>query len=283
LNAAIFLFIYRLFGLKTVLRYSSADRLHKKWGFLGRNALRLCEAQLRFAKTVIVVSENYQVDLRKRLKLQNVVVVPNGIDVVERASQDDSDCFWNSYCPEDARFVLTVGRLTVDKGFESLIEAVKAIEDRNLRLFIVGGVSEEEYAEKLRNLADDRVYFLGRLDRNEIHRLYEKCALYVNCSYFEGLSNALLEAISHDCPLVVSDIVANVEMPLREESYFPVGDVEALTECIKRALNKPSDFKAKKTDFLSWEDVADLMEKVYLNIEPDWRARHVEKISEIGQ
>jgi len=60
LNSGIFLFLYKLFGMKVVMRYGSADYEHAKWGFIGRIGFKLCERQINLADHVIVVSQKYR-------------------------------------------------------------------------------------------------------------------------------------------------------------------------------------------------------------------------------
>jgi len=46
LNSALLLLLYKVCGLKVVLRYGSTDHLHAKWGWLGRLSFRLCDMQV---------------------------------------------------------------------------------------------------------------------------------------------------------------------------------------------------------------------------------------------
>src|SRR5690606_10216232 len=68
LGAALFLWAYKLMGIRTVVRYGSADYILPKWGLLGRMGFRFSEYQLQFADAVISVSST----LTKRLIAKSI-------------------------------------------------------------------------------------------------------------------------------------------------------------------------------------------------------------------
>jgi glycosyltransferase involved in cell wall biosynthesis len=94
LNSAIFLVLYKLAGLKVVLRYGSTDHLHAKWGLLGRLSFRLCDMQVRFADRVITVSEIYKRQLEQRYNLSRIDIVPNGVD--QAIVSEDAERYWSN-------------------------------------------------------------------------------------------------------------------------------------------------------------------------------------------
>jgi glycosyltransferase involved in cell wall biosynthesis len=271
LNAGLLLALYKLFGLKVVLRYGSADHEYAKWGIVGRLGFKLCERQIRFADKVIAVSQKYKKVLEERYGLTRIQVVPNGVDA-PMVSAEASD-HWSTLGLVEKRYVLAVGRITVDKCYESLIEAFNGLDDPSLQLVIVGGVSEQAYWQRLKTIGNDRVRLLGRLDRRLLSALYSRCGVYVSSSLQEGLSNAVLEAVSYRCPIIVSDIPANIEMGFTPDSYFRAGDPEALRRVLERALTEPSKFIPESSQFLDWPAVAEKTENTYRALIPDFANR----------
>jgi len=272
LNSALFLVFYKLAGLRVVMRYGSSDYEFAKWGFIERQVLRLCEYQVRFADHVITVSEKFRKTLVERHRLKNVSVIPNGLDPtdVTPAARE----FLEALRLEGRRYVLSVGRVTADKSFETLVEAVKGLNDSSVQLIVAGG-AEANYAEKFFDESDERIRFIGRVDRELLASLYENCSVYVNSSRHEGLSNAILEALSYRCPLVVSDIAANQEMALPECNYFSVGDAASLRHRIEAALEQPEAYRCSTSRFSSWKDVFDQTMSVYAKVAPEnFRVRH---------
>jgi len=268
LNSAIFLVLYKLAGLKVVVRYGSADHEYAKWGLLGRLGFRLCERQIRYADHVIAVSRKYATMLKERYGLRHITVVPNGID--SASVSEEARAFWSGLNLGDAPYVLAVGRLTVDKDYETLVRAVEDMTDPPVGLVVAGGADESGYADHLFAMGNDRIRFLGRIDRRLLSALYSNCAVYVNCSHHEGLSNAILEAISYERPVIASDIPANREMPLNGGSYFPVADADALRSKINLALRDPEAFIVDKAKFVDWSEVFRQTENVYRSVIPSF-------------
>ena len=72
--------------------------------------------------------------------------------------------------------------------------------------------------------------------------------------------------MSYGVKVIVSDIPANKEVGLPESDYFPVGNVDALTEKLKTVMNQPLqhiDYDMKKYD---WEKIADHVADMYLGL-----------------
>jgi len=107
LNSALFLFLYKLCGLKAVVRYGSTDYAYSKWGRIGQLGFRLCELQLRLADCVIAVSEKYKKDLEERCGVKRIHVVGNGVDAL--AASSEAAEFWSTLGLEKKRYVLAVG------------------------------------------------------------------------------------------------------------------------------------------------------------------------------
>ena len=265
-NSGLFLSLYKLFGLKVVLRYGSSDTQFDKWSTFERKIIRFCEYQLRFADRVIAVSQQFKADLETNKSVRHVDVVPNAIDTAEVSPEAKE--FWSSLNLKKNQYVLSVGRLTVDKDFETLVEAVNSLSDKNIKLVVAGGSAEPGYSERLYALGCDRILFIGRIDRSLLSALYANCAVYVNCSRHEGLSNALLEAISYQRPLAVSKIPANLEMKLKPESYFDTGNAQALAKVLCAAIDEPDRFVAPTENFCDWQAVSLRTEDIYRQILP---------------
>ncbi|WP_333834540.1 glycosyltransferase family 4 protein [Rubrimonas sp.] len=256
LNAAIFLFLYKLISSKIVVRYGSADYLNKKWGPIGRLGFRLCEWQLRLADAVIAVTPSLRDRLIDRGVTDRVVVIPNAIDPVEETPAAAAPAALGL---EPGRFVLSVGRVTWQKDYETLLSAFAAAKARRPdigKLVIVGGDDGSGYLQKLEDMGVRDVVFAGRLPRSDVAAFYAHCALYVNSSVHEGLSNAILEAVSHRAPLVLSDIVENRDLPLEAHHFFPTGDADALAGRMLAALDAPAAFRVDLGKFFDWDEVA---------------------------
>jgi glycosyltransferase involved in cell wall biosynthesis len=80
---------------------------------------------------------------------------------------------------------------------------------------------------------------------------------------------ALLEAMAYGLPVLASDIVANQEMELAPDEYFPLGDIDALASGIVEKLAAPlSDEEVRERAAhaeaaYSWTNVAQRTAAVY--------------------
>lgn len=103
--------------------------------------------------------------------------------------------------------IVNVGRLTYQKGQWHLLRAlsiiVETIPDCQLVVFGQGGMENDlkSYARKLG--VEKNVWFMGFVECH--HAFVEKCNVFAFSSLFEGLGNALLEALACEIPVVSSN------------------------------------------------------------------------------
>lgn len=116
--------------------------------------------------------------------------------------------------PADARVLLSVGRLDHQKGYHYLIDAMPALvrEFENVHLLLVGeGPAREELASRIvENQLQKRVHLLGW--RDDIPRLLKTAEVFVSSSLWEGLPNAVLEAMAAGLPIVATSVEGSSEL-----------------------------------------------------------------------
>ena len=112
----------------------------------------------------------------------------------------------NFYSAE-SKILLTVGRLTYQKGFDMLIDAAKIIFEKksDWKLIIVGdGEDKEQLLLQIRdNQLEEFISILPPVQ--DVTRYYEAAGLYVMSSRFEGFGLVLIEAQSFGIPCVSFD------------------------------------------------------------------------------
>jgi glycosyltransferase involved in cell wall biosynthesis len=138
--------------------------------------------------------------------------------------------------------LVSTGRLHWKKGFEYALLAVRRLVDEgaDVRYDIIGGGLEEE---RLRFAVHDlrldgRVRLLGRQPAEEVRRALEEADVYLLPSLSEGLSNAALEAMAMELP-VVSTTAGGMEEAIqdgRDGFLVPSRDPAALAAAIRRLL-----------------------------------------------
>lgn len=141
-------------------------------------------------------------------------------------------------CPPE-RTLVAVGRLTPQKDFGTLIEAIANLTSRDAHLFILGEGPERAALEQLAGRLGiaDRVHLAGFVENP--YAVMARAHVFVLSSRYEGMPNALLEAlalgcnaVSTDCPTGPEEIMAGYD----GGRLVPVGDVSALSAAIDAAL-----------------------------------------------
>ncbi len=173
----------------------------------------------------------------------------------------------------DKKEITFIGRIDPQKNPFDLLKAFakvhKADPDTVLR-FVGGGVLTDAVSDEAKTLGvDDSVIFDGI--RSDMENIYATADVIALSSDYEGMPNCLIEAIgcgipivSYDCPIGPSEIVED-----DVNGYLiPMGDVDALADGLKRALNKSWDKNAiiSTCDKFGVEKIAeqyiDIFEKV---------------------
>ena len=180
-----------------------------------------------------VVALNQQV-LREMIDLgvakERIFTIPNGVEQPNHLKRD--------YEIHEAIVITFVGRLHPQKGITTLLEAGRIVaRDRpclRCRFQLAGtGPLENELRVLARKLAiEPQVSFLGHVD--DVNGLLEQSDIFVLPSLAEGMSNALLEAMAHGLPCIVTDIAGNNEMIAHNDNGWlvPPEDSQALANAI---------------------------------------------------
>ena len=269
LGSALFLWAYKLMGVKTVVRYGSADYLVGKWGPLGKLGFLVSEFQLRFADAVIAVTPALAQRLERRGISRNVHVIANAADPLPGAAPGADAS------PPNEDYILTVGRVTAQKNIANLVRGYELLAKRTPnapKLVIAGGLDDAGYVAALKPQLSERTLLAGRFARSAMGPLYRRSRLYINASLHEGSSNAVLEAVAAGCSILLSDIPENRDFGLPAHCYFDPYDPQSIADAIERALDDPAAFVADPRNFLTWSTVAERTLDIYRRIAPSKRA-----------
>jgi glycosyltransferase involved in cell wall biosynthesis len=268
LGASLLAWAPRLRGIASVTTVHGLDWQRAKWGRVARAVLRAGEwASVRAPHAATAVSRHLAEHLREKYR-RHVVYVPNGVD--ETAPPPPEGVRRRGL--EPGRYLLYAGRLSAEKGVHDLIEA-HARAGTGLPLVIAGGGVEPAYEAELRRAAGRDVHFLGYVDSAALAELYAHAFLFVLPSHLEGLSVALLEAMSHGCPVAASDIPANLEVLDGLGFTFPPGDPARLADLLRDLAADPARVRAEGEalrrrvhEEYGWDHVAEMLETVYLEV-----------------
>jgi len=142
--------------------------------------------------------------------------------------------------------ILTVGRLSPEKGQVFLLQALKALKDRRLafRCTIVGdGPLRSRLIETVKSLGlADRVNFTGAVGQDKLHDHYRNADIFVLPSLSEGLPVVLMEAMACGLPIVASRITGIPELVSEGKHGLLVtpGKPETIADALQSLADDPS-------------------------------------------
>ncbi len=195
----------------------------------------------RLATGSVCVSEGVRRFSREvgRLDPDRLAVIPNGVDPApfDRAGGVDRASLG---VPPGSPMVLYVGRLDPQKGLNVLLEAAgKVVAARPDWHLVLVGDGPDRDALRLRagsipGLAD-RIRWLGR--RDDVPGLLKAADLLVLPSLWEGMPNAVLEAMAARRAVVASAVEGSEDLvvPGRTGWLVPPGDADALAGALLEA------------------------------------------------
>ncbi len=207
----------------TGVRYIASERIDPacvKRNFVYR---KLLNSIYKTADAVIFQTERAKSYFNEKIQ-QNSVIIGNPVNVACEAAENP------------AKKIVTVGRLTYQKNHKMLINAFKNVlaTHPGYILEIYGeGVEKKNLSKQIKLLGlENNVFLCG--NQPDVHEKIKDAQMFVLSSDFEGLSNALLEAMMMGLPCISTDCAGSDEVIEngRNGILVPVGDGKRLTEAI---------------------------------------------------
>ncbi len=196
-----------------------------------------------------------------------LVAVPNGVEPPIEPRRSRRELLEELGAPDGRQVVMAFGRLSEQKGYSHLLEALASLEERP-HLVLVG---EGELEGELRRQADalgigELVTFAGF--RSDVGDLMYAADIVVFPSLWEGLPVALIEAMARARCLIVTDLPGMVEAvgPERGAIVVPPGDSGALAEALHTVTTSPElRMQLSRGAAERWEEsyTADAMVRAY--------------------
>ncbi len=236
-----FIFLMKLSGLKIIARYNSRDYLHGKWSRLGKFILKASEKQFMFANYIIANNKSYISHWQEKGRTKNLEYIPNGVTYYPETENHEGYEIFQKRGIQKNNYILAVSRITAEKNIETLIRAFLKLEDKNLLLVIAGEAAHNDsYAQTLMDsvAGNTNIVLAGKQERDQLNWLYANARLFVHPSFFEGMPNVLLEALSFNCDVLLSNIPSHTEFEFDSASYFEASDINDLHGKLKNKLMK---------------------------------------------
>lgn len=185
-----------------------ADRRSKWYGRIDRWTNWLVDHNVCVSQGVadFAISES-------RLPRQKISVIPNGVDSASLKSVSPAD-LTSLGIPDGSKTFITVGRLEQQKGIDVLLDAAAEVllKVPNSEFLIVGAGHQRtalvQQAQRLQ--IEKHVHFLGH--RTDVPELLRACTAFVLPSRWEGMSNAILEAMAIGIPVVATAVEGTTDL-----------------------------------------------------------------------
>jgi N-acetylgalactosamine-N,N'-diacetylbacillosaminyl-diphospho-undecaprenol 4-alpha-N-acetylgalactosaminyltransferase len=233
----------RRFGHRAIISERVQTTSHIAASRLAPIKRRVIRATYPRAETVIAVSHGIATDLARNYGVQpeRITVIGNPIDardLREKARQAPS-------IPLPDTFLLAVGRLVPNKGFDLLLEAYARLPSAPPLIILGQGPERARLAMQARRLGlADRVTLAGYVDNP--YPIMRRAHALVATSRAEGFPNTLIEAMCLACPVVATDCptgpaevleaLARQAPPWDEDAHgllVPMEDVGALAAAMR--------------------------------------------------
>ena len=237
-----------------------------------------------FPQLISVSSEITGELVRKGVDSDRITTIPNSIEPEKfQRCQSLRANFRGQHSLSDDTFVIgAVGRLERQKRFDLLIDAINSIvksgSGDNLQLLIAGEGSLKSPLEAQIQQLDigQHVRMLGHV--SDIRSLYSGMDLFVQSSDYEGTSNAVLEAMAMEVPIVATTAGGTEDIVTHQEHgiLIPTGDHRQIESGIKTLVS---------SDTLAAELAASARKRVESELSFQNRNSRLERIYEslVGQ
>ena len=182
----------------------------------------------------------------------------------------------------EALDLLFAGKLGEKKGVFSLLRAVEEFYKEEgkicpLRLFLAGdngNLEEKEAVYALAQSCSYPIYFLGRLDQEELVKFYQFSDIFTLPSFFDAVPLTVLEALACGNKVVLTDLegledffkentpaspVFFVNLPvMQNQDEMREEDTAAFEMKLKESIKKSAEYSYEKMvpiSFLSWDSI----------------------------
>lgn len=214
--------------------------------------------QYGFFDGLILNSEWQLLNLPERYKGKKYLI-PNFYRKINSSSLNSVQKIKFQICANENTYIVgAAGRLTYQKGFDTLCRAFIKTNIYNSRLIIIGDsdniIEKNEIIDSANN--DKRIYFLGF--KENISDYFNTFDIFIMPSRFESFGLVLVEAMSIGLPVISSKTYGAIDISNYNKnliSMFDIDDVDMLSILIRNYYNKRKikiKYNLNKYDYLRY-------------------------------
>lgn len=195
---------------------------------------------LRFNNVLFGCGAQVTNNLGNFIPARKIRLLNNAINPLQASTVPSEDVLLRLGLRKENQIVLTLGRLTRQKGYDVLIQSfIMVVRKQSKAVLLIGGDGPDMESFK-RQIAEagmqGHILLLGIV--SDVTELLEICDVYVNSSRWEGLPITLLEAIAARKPIVATRVGGNAEVVREGETglLVPPERADLLAEAILNVL-----------------------------------------------
>lgn len=194
----------------------------------------------KYASRIILLSEAHYLFFVKYFGEEKCTVIENFVNYSD---------FENTIKEKNNDF-LFVGRLSKEKGFFDLLEAIKILKEKNIscRIQVIGVSPTEEIENEIKDYVvkhglENYFVFNGATFGEEKYTLFKKSKCLIFPSHFENSPVVLKEAMAAKMAILSSDIEANENVLQNRSNYvsFEKGKPQDLSKKLEELIANPDD------------------------------------------
>jgi glycosyltransferase involved in cell wall biosynthesis len=232
--------VLREAGSPSIAQYHDPYRQH-------RIAYRILRRLYRYADRIIALTAGARDDLVRNFSVPEQIVSVMRSNAVVPASVAKRLAQWDGESGRARDLIVSIGRLSPEKDHRTLLRAVSLLPvERPWRLAIVGEGPERAALEALAHKLGiaDRVVFTGPVADPFPWMMQARVA--VCSSLYEGLGNAIIEALACGTPVVSTDCPYGPREILQDGRYgtLTLASAPAMAKAIAAALDAVPDRRA---------------------------------------
>ena len=160
----------------------------------------------RFADKIIANSKKSTSDLRSFIGKKVETIYSKSIDKIKPFKKKKIK----------RTKIIWVGRLSREKSFDTLIEAISLLKNKKIKIYVFSGTSDISKHKQKINFLNLNKQFKFYKYKKDLTKYFKLSNLYISTSLYESFPNSVIQAINHSLPIItsksyggISDIIIN--------------------------------------------------------------------------
>ncbi len=197
----------RLTGKPVVLNVDGLDRTRKKWGWLARVVLSICEWSSTFTPTRVVTDSETMREYYRARHGKDSAMIGYGAEVP--AGEEPGLLARLGLKPKN--YILYVSRLEKENNPELVLEACKRIATDWPLVMVGSNAYDAAYVERLKSQSDARTVFPGAIYGPGYWTLQKNAGMFIFACEVGGIHPALIESMAAGNATLYLDTPSNRE------------------------------------------------------------------------